>query len=492
MNSLGSKLPPLENLRALLDWMPDGVAQLTREGDILFMNRSLQASLGCCWQSGLRFSQLPLPARARSQWSGLLGYVLSTGQSGEMESEWNDRSYSVRLLPERGPEDQLICLVRDITDQNRAEKERRMRLVRAERLDQAGQALARAGADEQTALEQIARLSAEFLGETCFVSLLSENGNLLEPAACWDCDPLSRGPKGYRRQRRPFPVQADFFQPLMAGQSLKLQYIPEVFLSFVLPDKDPAQDSSGGLLLAPMRTGQEVLGLLAVISSRAYQDEDEALLQELADRTALTLVNARQARQLQQANRDLEMRVEERTRELARANRQLEALASCDSLTGLANRRTFDNTLEAEIQRARRDHDPLSLLLVDIDYFKKFNDRYGHVAGDDCLRKVADVLKRCFRRSTDLVARYGGEEFAVILPGLTEEQAHHKAEQLRKAVMSASLPEALEGTGLLTVSVGICTRKVDSSLVATELIETADKALYQSKTDGRNRCTCLG
>jgi diguanylate cyclase (GGDEF)-like protein len=484
MQSLGSLLPPLENLRALLDWMPDGVAQLTRAGEMLFMNRSLQTILGCSWQPGLRFSQLPLPARARSQWSGLLGYVLSTGQSGEMESEWNDCCYSVRLLPERAEQGQLICLVRDITAQNRAEQERHLRLLRAERLDQAGQALAKAGADEKAALEQVAHLAAEFLGETCFVNLLSSDGLQLEPAACWDCDDLNRRSKGYRRQRRPFEARSGFFQPAMNGQSQRLPYIPGFLLGYVLPDPSP-EDSVGGLLIAPMRTGQAVLGLLMMISSRCYSDEDEALLQELADRTALSLVNARQAQ-------ELERRVEERTRELAEANRQLEALASCDALTGLANRRRFDTTLEAELQRARREHDLMSLLLADIDYFKKFNDRYGHVAGDECLCQLASILQSCFRRSTDLVARYGGEEFAVILPGLTAEQALHKAEELRLAVLAARLPEALEGSGSLTISVGICTTRVEGCPDAKELIETADRALYQSKTAGRNRCTSLG
>ncbi|MFN8613627.1 MAG: diguanylate cyclase [Vulcanimicrobiota bacterium] len=496
MHRFMSKLPQADlsqnNLQALLNWMPDGLARLTREGEILFMNRSLQSSLGCTWEPGLRFGQVPLPSRARSQWSGLLGYVLSTGQASETEIEWNEKIYSVRLLPEKGSAGQLICLVRDISAQHREDRQRQLRLERAERLDRAGQALVRAGSDQQAALEQVARLAAEFLGETCFVSLLCEDGSQLQAAACWDCDPLSRGPKGYRRQRRPFPAHSPFFQPLLErGQSLLLNYIPGIFLGHVLPEGQ-ALDSPGGLLMAPMRNGSEVLGTLSLISSSAYSEEDEALLQELADRTALTLVNARQARQLQEANQELERRVAERTWELAEANRRLEELASLDPLTGLANRRLFDCTLESELNRARRERDPLSLMMVDIDHFKKFNDRYGHLAGDDCLRKMARILQDCFRRSTDLVARYGGEEFAVILPGLNPAQVELKAEQLRQAVIQASLPEALEGIGFLTVSVGACTRQVDGQLSASQLIDAADQALYASKANGRNRCTCVG
>ncbi|MBS2038842.1 diguanylate cyclase [bacterium] len=491
-----SKLPQADltqnNLQALLNWMPDGLARLTREGEVLFMNRALQSSLGCAWEPGLRFGQVPLPTPARSQWSGLLGYVLSTGQASETEIEWNDRVYSVRLLPEEGGAGQLICLARDITAQHQAEQQRQMRLERAERLDRAGLVLVRAGSDEQAALEQIARLVAEFLGECCFISLISEDGQQLEPAACWDCDPLSRGPKGYLRQRKPFPAHSSLFHPLMErAQSLMLGYLPGVLMGYVLPEGQ-ALDSPGGLIMAPMRSGSGVLGTMALISSSSYTEEDEALIQELADRTAMALVNARQARQLQEANHELERRVSERTRELADANRRLEELASRDPLTGLANRRVFDSTLESELNRARRERDPISLMMVDIDHFKKFNDRYGHVAGDECLRKSARVLQDCFRRSTDLVARYGGEEFAIILPGMTDEQVKHKAEQLRQAFIQAALPEAVEGNGVLTVSVGVCTRQVDSQLTAARLIDSADQALYSSKANGRNRCTCVG
>lgn len=491
-----SKLPQADlsqnNLQALLNWIPDGLARLTREGEILFMNRALQSSLGCAWESGLRFGQIPLPALARSQWSGLLGYVMSTGQPGETEIEWNESVYSVRLLPEQGKGGQLICLARDITAQHKADQQRQIRLERAERLDSAGLALVRAGSDERAALEQIARLAAEFLGESCFISLISEDGSLLEPAACWDCDPLSRGPKGYLRQRRPFPATSTFFQPAIQRlQTLMLNYIPGTFMSYVLPEGQ-ALDSPGGLIMAPLRTGERVLGTMALVSNTGYTEEDESLLQELADRTALALVNARQARQLQEANHELERRVNERTRELAEANRRLEELASRDPLTGLANRRIFDSTLESELNRARRERDSLSLMMVDIDHFKKFNDRYGHLAGDECLRKSARILQECFRRSTDLVARYGGEEFAIILPGMNAEQVEHKAEQLRQAFIQEGLPEALVGTGCLTVSIGACTLQVDTELSAARLIESADQALYTSKANGRNRCTCVG
>lgn len=176
--------------------------------------------------------------------------------------------------------------------------------------------------------------------------------------------------------------------------------------------------------------------------------------------------------------------------ELLDANSRLEVLASQDGLTGLANRRSFDQTLEVEIRRAQRRGSSLSLLLFDIDLFKRYNDRYGHVAGDDCLRAVAALLKQCMRRPGDLAARYGGEELAVILPNTTGEGAEAVAQSFMQALQQRNLRHEASPFARVTVSAGVASltqNQQDGSVLALALIEAADQALYRAKSNGRNR-----
>ena len=199
---------------------------------------------------------------------------------------------------------------------------------------------------------------------------------------------------------------------------------------------------------------------------------------------------------------DLEVRVRERTAALeARndelshlkltletTNQRLRRLVAVDGLTGIANRRHFDRALERELRRTRRDGQPLSLIFLDLDGFKRFNDTYGHARGDEALRLVAHTLDETFRRGGDLVARYGGEEFAVILPGVDARRAGLYAERLRRRIWRLALPNKdLLVAERLTISGGVAT--VAPPLVATpdELLSAADKALYRAKCLGRNR-----
>jgi len=177
--------------------------------------------------------------------------------------------------------------------------------------------------------------------------------------------------------------------------------------------------------------------------------------------------------------------------ELAKANDVLEALASQDSLTELANRRRFNEVLDRELKRAQRSSKPVSLILLDVDYFKKYNDAYGHVAGDDCLRTVAQAVAGKAARSEDLAARYGGEEFAVVLPDTDSAGAVRVAEGIREAVLALRLPHTGSPLGMVRVSLGAATVRPDRALGADklELIRQADALLYQSKSAGRNRAT---
>lgn len=170
--------------------------------------------------------------------------------------------------------------------------------------------------------------------------------------------------------------------------------------------------------------------------------------------------------------------------QLEAANQQLRVQVMQDPLTGISNRRRFDEMLGFEYQRAQRLHEPLSLLMIDIDHFKQFNDTYGHPVGDDCLRAVATALDQTLRRPGDLVGRYGGEEFAVLLPGTPLAGAIIISERIRAAVARLPIPGA---AGTLTVSIGGATilAPIDTAGPA-DLIRSADGALYQAKRDGRD------
>jgi diguanylate cyclase (GGDEF)-like protein len=190
----------------------------------------------------------------------------------------------------------------------------------------------------------------------------------------------------------------------------------------------------------------------------------------------------------QQANLTLEMRVQERTDELELANEQLRAISLTDGLTHVANRRRFDEKLQDEWKRAQRHGHPLSLLLLDIDHFKRVNDELGHLVGDDCLTEVAALCAAEVQRSGDLLARYGGEEFIILLPATPEEGAVRVAERVRQAVARSPVYSSERVAPVsLTISVGVACVVPDPDMEPQELIRQADEALYSAKESGRNR-----
>lgn len=185
---------------------------------------------------------------------------------------------------------------------------------------------------------------------------------------------------------------------------------------------------------------------------------------------------------------DLERLVEERTRALAEANLRLERLSAMDGLTGVANRRRFDDVLSVEWRRACRSNEPLSLILVDLDFFKPFNDTNGHLAGDESLRQVALYLSRALGRAGDLVARFGGEEFVALLPRMAAEEAAGLAERLRAGVEALALPHNASAVSkVVTLSAGVATLVPDEDGSPATLLAAADAALYEAKREGRNR-----
>lgn len=177
----------------------------------------------------------------------------------------------------------------------------------------------------------------------------------------------------------------------------------------------------------------------------------------------------------------------ESQRQLAEANIELQKLAVLDGLTGIANRRRFDEAMRTEWQRGQREGRPLSLLMCDIDCFKLYNDTYGHPAGDLCLKKTAAVFTERLKRPADLVTRYGGEEFAVILPETSLEGALEVAEECRAHLERLAMAHSEAAGGIVTVSIGVATIVPNAADSIDNLIARADKALYSAKTAGRNR-----
>jgi diguanylate cyclase (GGDEF)-like protein len=178
--------------------------------------------------------------------------------------------------------------------------------------------------------------------------------------------------------------------------------------------------------------------------------------------------------------------------ELLVANKQLEQIASQDGLTELANRRNFDVYLATELARARRSKQTVALVLCDVDFFKPYNDHYGHPAGDACLKRVAAALQSACRRPADLVARYGGEEFALVLPDTELNGAVQVAETARKAVEELKVAhEHSRAASHVSISAGVAAQLPGMTITAEQLIMAADEALYQAKHLGRNRVVVL-
>jgi len=183
----------------------------------------------------------------------------------------------------------------------------------------------------------------------------------------------------------------------------------------------------------------------------------------------------------------------ESQQQLLDTNLVLQRLIKSDGLTGLANRRHFDEYLEIEWKRALRYQSELSLLMIDVDYFKAYNDQHGHVAGDEVLRRVGESLRGSCTRATDLAARYGGEEFAVIMPGTAAGGARLQAEKIRRAVEALGIPHDLPKPGSpISVSIGIATVRPSPERDPLSLVIKADEGLYLAKHSGRNQVAQAG
>ena len=226
------------------------------------------------------------------------------------------------------------------------------------------------------------------------------------------------------------------------------------------------------------------------IKSEAFSYGASDYLVKLPDQIELIArIRAHAKNYLMQLERDAAFfALREMKKQLEKSNRKLEKLSMLDGLTGIANRRHFDSSFEEEYQRARQTQSPLSLILIDIDYFKLFNDTYGHQPGDDCLKQVASVLENECKKSTDLAARYGGEEFVILLPDTSAQSALLVANRIREHIKELQIEhESSDTSNCVTVSQGISCLLPNGVISSEELLERADKALYSAKENGRDQ-----
>jgi len=209
---------------------------------------------------------------------------------------------------------------------------------------------------------------------------------------------------------------------------------------------------------------------------------EKASIQQKLLEAQTTLIN-----NLKQSEQVLEQRVEERTSELQVLNQKLAAQSMTDGLTDIANRRHFDEVLASEWQRAQRGGQPLTLAMLDVDWFKAYNDHFGHLAGDECLRHVARVLGASVGREGDLVARYGGEEFAFLAPATGDAGVVEVAHKIQTALHKLALQHPCSPFGFVTVSIGVAAMVPGPQDTPDLLVRRTDEALYRAKAEGRNR-----
>ena len=240
-------------------------------------------------------------------------------------------------------------------------------------------------------------------------------------------------------------------------------------------------------------------GFSALIKIEKSQQElssialENAKLYEQIERYAYTLEEkvAERTQELEIKNRQLEQEIQERKiieKTLQEVNQKLERLVNVDGLTGVSNRRHFDEYLAREWRRLKREQKPLSLILCDIDHFKLYNDSYGHLQGDDCLRQIAQTIAQVINRPADLVARYGGEEFAIILPNIDLAGAHKVAKKIQHTIRELKLVHNRSLTSqFVTISIGISSQIPHQDQPLEDLIRTTDRALYDAKAQGRDR-----
>jgi diguanylate cyclase (GGDEF)-like protein len=291
-------------------------------------------------------------------------------------------------------------------------------------------------------------------------------------------------------------VQAMKFEPVLAdcGEVALELFAAEqpglVLLDVNMPGIDGYETARRLRALSP----EEWVPIIFLSASEDDQDLERAIEcggdDYLVKPVSRVVLNAKM-RALQRLDQ-MRRKLLDMSNELTAANQRLEALSHQDGLTGIANRRSFDFLIERQFLEATRRREPFSIVLCDVDHFKAYNDHYGHLAGDECLRKVAAALARACHRSTDVAARYGGEEFALLLPDTPAVGALHVAEIAKREVAALALAHGHSPTAsIITFSAGLASYTPERDKTARDVTARADQALYRAKQLGRNRVIAI-
>lgn len=334
-----------------------------------------------------------------------------------------------------------------------------------------------------TLIEQSLGAFGEFCGvDRCYLFQFSDDKSAMDNTHEW----VAAGVEPYKDDLQNVSLSdLPYF-----GKVIKEQHVFQVDDVSKLPDEASLEKEEfereriQAVLCVAVQISDDLFGFVGcdiIGSPYEWREHDIRYLKLIGEMLSNSLENV--------ANR---LSLQKLTTALEEANQQLAHLANSDGLTGIANRRLFDDSLDKAIQRGIRAHKPISLLMVDVDHFKDYNDTFGHASGDEALRKVARALESCCKRSDDLAARYGGEEFAIILPDTDNAQAKHVANEIMQAIARLNIAFTSSPTSdLLTVSVGVSTEFCRPSLTISDLVTRADKALYRAKGSGRNQVACL-
>ena len=294
------------------------------------------------------------------------------------------------------------------------------------------------------------------------------------------------------------PAQRFAVELAMKQTAVDRQKAKQVFYDVVLPGQGEMISSFGELItIEKLRISE--LTEKASVSMRVMKQRNNIItITILAIAIPFSLIVVLHIRNIQkalrishqtleQSNRNLEKKVDERTRSLSELNQHLQVVSENDELTNIYNRRKFNVFIKNEYERTRRSGSQLSIIMIDIDYFKQYNDHYGHQEGDRCLSTVAAAMKECLPRKTDFIARYGGEEFVVVLPSTGLSGGKKVAEHIRQCIVNLEIPhECSNILPHLTISLGVTEYRAKESLSIDDILRKADECLYMAKEKGRN------
>jgi diguanylate cyclase (GGDEF)-like protein/PAS domain S-box-containing protein len=473
-----------QEFRTLAENTPDCILRCDREFRFLYVNPAVTtlSQRPRAAMVGKTSEELGYPDALVTLWHGAVAKAWATGQEQSLEYSLaligNHHTFQARVVPEvtDGAVTSVLVVARDITDLKRAQSELVYRAEREHTLRLMTQRIRETLDLEAILLTAVTEIQRTFQADrTLIFRLNSDHSGVVIQEAVRPAYPVTLA---MRWEDECFPP--DCYAAYAQGQGrivsdVELDSWGDCLVEFM--EETGVQSKMVAPILQRQSDGSmRVWGLLithACATPRRWQPDELDLLQQVAEQLAIALHQAELHQQLQTANQELER------------------ISNTDALTQIANRRYFDRSLAQEWQRAQREQMPLALILCDIDFFKQYNDTYGHPAGDVCITAVAQVLQGCLHRSGDCLARYGGEEFAVILPHTDQMGAETMARKMQRAIAALNLPHAAHPTAQrITLSFGLAMALPQTGLSPQDLLSRADQALYQAKQTGRNR-VCL-